>query len=270
MQDLNPTKPYFIELYNAADLSLKNKFKFVLGVAKVAELKEQVKLKLIAKKELEADSEISIKDNDDFQLASDDEVKDVVPDCKVKIYLKAKVVPPSVVLPPPVPVPAPIAVPAGNDKELIMKSEVFDLSSFTVPMIAADIKHRLLLRCPQIPKSGLIEVPISEHVSSFFDLSQTIVKQLGLPSELKALLYNRKGQPFLYNLDLMHFPLPKLDFTEEMWAVFTASPATIDTPVSKPEAIVNPVKISILRGTDKFQLEVDIDNSLESLRSRIF
>jgi hypothetical protein len=42
----------------------------------------------------------------------------------------------------------------------------------------------------------------------------TITKELGLPSTLKALLYNRKGQPFLYNLDLMHLPLPKLDFAE--------------------------------------------------------
>lgn len=177
------------------------------------------------------------------------------------------------VVPPAVPVPAPIAVPivpAVNDRELIMKSEVFDISSFTIPMIGADIKHRLLIRCPQIPKSGLIEVPISNQVSSFFDLSQTIVKELGLPSELKALLYNRKGQPFFYNLDLMHFPLPKLDFSEEMWAIFTVSPATIDTPVSKPEAIVDPCKITISRGTDKFQLEIDLNNSLESLRSRIF
>jgi hypothetical protein len=55
-----------------------------------------------------------------------------------------------------------------------------------------------------------------------------------------------------------------------MWVVFTATPATIDAPVSKPEPVVNPCKISILRGTDKLQVEVDLDNSLDSLRSRIF
>lgn len=55
-----------------------------------------------------------------------------------------------------------------------------------------------------------------------------------------------------------------------MWVIFTASPATIDTAVQKPEPIVNACKISILRGTEKYQLEVDLDNSLDSLRSRIF
>lgn len=55
-----------------------------------------------------------------------------------------------------------------------------------------------------------------------------------------------------------------------MWVVFTTSPATIDAPVGKAQPVLNPCKISILRGTDKFQLEVDLDNSLDSLRSRIF
>jgi len=54
----------------------------------VAELRDQLKLRLIGKKELEADSEIAVKDNDDFELASDDELKDVLPDCKVRVYLK--------------------------------------------------------------------------------------------------------------------------------------------------------------------------------------
>jgi hypothetical protein len=60
----------------------------VLEAQKVAELRDQLKLRLIAKKELEADSEIAVKDNDDFELASDDELKDVLPDCKVRVYLK--------------------------------------------------------------------------------------------------------------------------------------------------------------------------------------
>jgi hypothetical protein len=38
----------------------------VLAAEKVADLKDQLKLKLISKNELEADSEIAIKDNDDF------------------------------------------------------------------------------------------------------------------------------------------------------------------------------------------------------------
>jgi hypothetical protein len=60
----------------------------VLEAQKVGELRDQLKLRLIGKKELEADSEIAVKDNDDFELASDDELKDVLPDCKVRVYLK--------------------------------------------------------------------------------------------------------------------------------------------------------------------------------------
>lgn len=85
------------------------------------------------------------------------------------------------------PVVLPVAVPvvpavAANEKQSVLKSELIDLSGFTVPMIGADIKHRLLIRCPQIPKSGLIEVPVPEAVSSFLQLSEQIVKSLGLPS----------------------------------------------------------------------------------------
>ena len=65
-------KPYFIEVYSAADNTLKNKFKFVLNAHKVKELKTLIKEKLIAKQELEADTPFTIKDNDDFELASDD------------------------------------------------------------------------------------------------------------------------------------------------------------------------------------------------------
>jgi hypothetical protein len=84
-------------------------------------------------------------------------------------------------------------------------------------------------------------------------------------------LYNKKGQPFFYNIDLMHLRLPKLDFSEEMWVIFTASPSTIDTAVPNlNEPINNSCFVSILRGTDKFQIQVDLDNSLESLRTKIF
>lgn len=129
----------------------------------------------------------------------------------------------------------------------------------------------MLIRCPQIPKSAVIEVPVSDKLKSFWDLSCEIVKELGLPSSLKAVLYNNKGQPFIYNLDLMHLPLPKLDFSQEMWVVFTASPSTIDAPVAKfNQPLVNATKVSILRGTDRINIEVDLDHSLDSLRALIF
>jgi phosphopantetheinyl transferase len=74
------------------------------------------------------------------------------------------------------------------------------------------VKHKLRVICPQIRKA-LIELPFSEHLISYLDLSTHIVKTLGLDPSLKALLYNKYGQPFLYNLDLMHFPIPKIDFS---------------------------------------------------------
>lgn len=83
-----PSKPYFIEVYNEEDKSFRNKFKFVLSVQKVHELRSSIKEKLIGKKQLENDSEIIMRDNDDYQLASDDEVNDVISDGKVKIYKK--------------------------------------------------------------------------------------------------------------------------------------------------------------------------------------
>ena len=45
-------------------------------------------------------------------------------------------------------------------------------------------------------------------------MSTSIVSQLNLDCTLKALFYNKKGQPLFYNLDLMHTRLPKLDFSE--------------------------------------------------------
>jgi hypothetical protein len=65
------SQPYFIELYSE-DKTLKNKFKFVLAVNTVKELRQLVCDKLIAKKEIDADTKVSLKDNDDYELASDD------------------------------------------------------------------------------------------------------------------------------------------------------------------------------------------------------
>ena len=72
--DSAKSKPYFIELYSSKDNSLLNKYKFVLAANKVNELKDLVQEKLITKNQLTKDSKLSIKDVDDFELASDDEV----------------------------------------------------------------------------------------------------------------------------------------------------------------------------------------------------
>jgi hypothetical protein len=55
-----------------------------------------------------------------------------------------------------------------------------------------------------------------------------------------------------------------------MWVVFTSSPSTVDVHVAKPEIVGMPCKISIHRGTDKFDVTIDLENSLDSLRSHIF
>jgi len=53
-------------VYNEEDKSFRNKFKFVLNAQTVKELRTSIKEKLIAKKELENDSEIIMRDNDDY------------------------------------------------------------------------------------------------------------------------------------------------------------------------------------------------------------
>jgi hypothetical protein len=217
------SKPYFIEVYTAPG-ALKNKYKFVLEATTVQQLKALVKEKLIAKKELENDTPFALKDADDFELASDDEVEDVVPDSKLRIYphnSQPVAVPPVVVvqsLPPQQPgvVPSVVSVPApaaGTEDKLVAKNGILDISKLTIPILPPETKHRLHLRCPQIRKT-VIELPFEPSLDSYLDLSRYIVSALGLQPQLKVLLYNKKGQPFFYNLDLMHQRLPKLDLSE--------------------------------------------------------
>ena len=87
--DPQKTKPYFIEVYSSKDSSLLNKYKFVLPVGKVSELRDSVQEKLITKNQVKKEDKLLIKDNDDFELASDDEVEDVVPDGKIRVYLSS-------------------------------------------------------------------------------------------------------------------------------------------------------------------------------------
>jgi hypothetical protein len=84
------SRPFFIELYNSTDKSLVNKFKFVLQGATVKEIKTLIIEKLIAKNHIEPNEKVSIKDNDDYELGSDDEVNDVIPDGKVRLYIDRK------------------------------------------------------------------------------------------------------------------------------------------------------------------------------------
>ena len=81
-----------------------------------------------------------------------------------------------------------------------------------IPFIGPEIKNKMFLFCPQI-RNTVIELPGSSTASSYLDLSRYIVETLGLDSNLKALIYSKKGEPFFYNLDLMHMRLPKIDFS---------------------------------------------------------
>lgn len=66
------SRPYFIELYDSQTNSLLNKFKFVLQAQTVKEVKELIIEKLINKNEVQKDEEVKIKDNDEYELGSDD------------------------------------------------------------------------------------------------------------------------------------------------------------------------------------------------------
>jgi hypothetical protein len=105
----------------------------------------------------------------------------------------------------------PAVVAPAND--LITKNTILNLSKLSIPLLDPTTKIRMLLNCPQIRRSP-IELAFDENLDSYLDFSRYIVSKLGLDPHLKAVLYNRKGQPYFYNLDLMHMRLPKLDFSE--------------------------------------------------------
>lgn len=70
---------------------LLNKYKFVIVAKTIAELKQKIVEKLESKNQIEKTDVVRIKDTSDFELGSDDEVDDVVPDCKIRIYVEQKV-----------------------------------------------------------------------------------------------------------------------------------------------------------------------------------
>jgi hypothetical protein len=158
-----PTKPYFIELYSAPQ-QLTNKFKFVLSATTVKELKALIHEKLVGKQSIQPEEKLTLKDTDDFELASDDELNDVLPDAKVRIYTNSApkpqpsqvqaVVPPPQQQAPQQPVPVPVVVPAVDSK-LVSKNTVLDLSKLVIPVVAANIKMRLKLHCPQIRNTAI-------------------------------------------------------------------------------------------------------------------
>lgn len=105
----------------------------------------------------------------------------------------------------------------------------------------------------------MFEIPFAEGIDSFLDLSRHIVKELNLEPHLKAIIYNKKGQPYFYNLDLMHMRLPKLDFSEPIYVVFTVSPSAVDEEVIEPIMTnANLKKVTVVKGQDKYVVEIDL------------
>lgn len=161
------------------------------------------------------------------------------------------------------------SIPAA-DVNLVTKNSILNLANLNIPLVGPETKIRMKIFCPQIRKS-LIEVPFDESLDSYLDLSKYLIRRLGIDPHLKAILYNKKGQPFLYNLDLMHMRLPKLDFSEELYVMFTDSSSAVDEEVVEPPSLSTEIsQISIVRGLEKYAVEIDLGNTLSVLKYRIF
>jgi hypothetical protein len=109
---------------------------------------------------------VALKDNDDYELASDDDVQDVITDGKVRLYkipdASTQVVPPALVpasgpgvLQQPVVNPSIVSVPSQSTSSLVCKDTILNLTNLKFPVIGPEVKHRLRVYCPQIRK-GLI------------------------------------------------------------------------------------------------------------------
>lgn len=56
-----------------------------------------------------------------------------------------------------------------------------------------------------------------------------VVSILGLSKDLKALLYNECGCPYVNNLDLLLLRFPKIDYSQVHYVVFTKSSSVCDS-----------------------------------------
>jgi hypothetical protein len=57
---------------------------------------------------------------------------------------------------------------------------------------------------------------------------------LGLNKELKAVLFNEFGCPYVNNLDLLMMRFPKIDFSKTHYVVFTKTSSVFDSPPVLP------------------------------------
>lgn len=123
-------------------------------------------------------------------------------------------------------------------------------AGWVIPQLPADhpkIKTWTIV-CPQIRKTPFELEAI--HDTTFYELSKYVVKQFNLPEGWKALAYTAEGQPLLFNLDLMHLPVPKLDLAQTYYVIFTATvsqPADTILPIQN-EAMGSQVEVKIAQG----------------------
>ena len=67
--------------------------------------------------------------------------------------------------------------------------------------------------------------------------------------------------------------LPKIDFSEELYVMLTASPSTIDEDVMEPEIPMGKRKTTLViikKGEDNFEMKLSLDYSVAYLRYQIF
>lgn len=284
-------KPFLIE-YLSPEGALINKFKFVLNAHTVAELRDKIQDKLQAKNQIQQGESIVIKDIDDFELGSDDEVGDVIPDGRVRIYQKKAIVAqptqPQVPQPsqqpsqqPTQPVttsPQPSQQQVSSIHSLSAASKVavdipiLDLTNWSIPAIPESCPKDKIMHivCPQIRKAP-IDFELESYDLTFNELSQTIIKRFKLQPELKALLYTSEGQPLLFNLDLFQTKLPKLDLQKTFNVIFTATKTVADKPQVAPlECTDNPIQLKVSKGTTNYTFSIDLNNTLSVLKYKIY
>ena len=73
-------------------------------------------------------------------------------------------------------------------------------------------------------------------------------------------------------MDLIHFTAPKLDLSKTYYIIFTATASqSADNILAPPmEATNNPVDIKVEKGDLKIVVNIDLTNSLATLKHKIF
>jgi hypothetical protein len=119
---------------------------------------------------------VVLKDNDEYELASDDDVQDVIADGKLRLYRIADAS--TQVVPVPLPTssslpsqqsvlsPPLVSAPSQSSSNLVSKDTILNLANLKLPVIGPEVKHRLRAYCPQIRK-GLIEIPLPSTLTSY-------------------------------------------------------------------------------------------------------